>query len=418
MALGESGYGRPRGMVEREDRYIADRAGPMSAGQPRGHFEELFTTASAEEAQISADTMLEAAQRTQDDRLRVLGLCKSADALVAQHEITQQLASEAMSKVREAQSLCEELDFEEGEAAVSYASARCHLRYGRGDEDMQDKALEDGSEAAALCRLLGSKKGEAFSLLTVGDAYHVGKEAEKAIDYHRQAVAVFKDMGDQFGTGLAYRKIAEDFLKLKRDVKKAAANAKRAVAVFQEIQDPQEEANGWHMLAEIHIAEGELTEATQCVANARTLCRSLKDHFAEARTMECLVTALLENDQFEEGIKIAKEIVTVYHSAGDKEREGFALVSLAQHLLRHYDFVNAEKVATAADFIFKGIHDKEGVRVSQELKEAAEHGTKAAHIQQSVAQRQEFLNLPQPLIIDPGRNTRMQEAFNAFAKAA
>lgn len=94
------------------------------------------------------------------------------------------------------------------------------------------------------------------------------------------------------------------------------------------------------------------------------------------------------------------------------------MISLAQHLLRFYDFANAEKVASAADFIFKSIHDKEGVRVSQQLKDAAEHGIKAEHIQQAVAQRQEFLNLPQPLIIDPGRNTRMQEAFTAFAKAA
>ena len=41
--------------------------------------------------------------------------------------------------------------------------------------------------------LLGSKKGEAFSLLTVGDAYFLGKLGDKAIDYHRQAAAVFKD---------------------------------------------------------------------------------------------------------------------------------------------------------------------------------------------------------------------------------
>lgn len=407
-------YGR-----RREELYIADRAGPVSAGQPRNHFEELFTVSSAEEAQISAETLLEVAERTRNDRLRVLGLCKSADALVAQQEISQQLASEAMSLVREAQSLCEELDdFEEGEAAVSYASARCHLRYGRGDEEMQDKALEDGAEAAALCRLLGSKKGEAFSLLTVGDAYFGGKEADRAIEYHRQAAAVFKDMGDQLGCGLSYRKIAEDFLKLKRDVKKAATNGKRAVSLFQEIQDPQEEANGWHMLAEIYAAEGDLAEASQCVSNARTLCRSLKDHLTETKAMECLVTALLEHDQFQEGIKVAKEIVSVHHDAGDREREGFALISLAQHLLRFYDFANAEKVASAADFIFKSIHDKEGVRVSQQLKDAAEHGIKAQHIQQAVAQRQEFLNLPQPLIIDPGRNTRMQEAFTAFAKAA
>lgn len=122
----------------------------------------LWESFPVQEAQISADTMLEAAQRTQDDRLRVLGchgrkrhnfrkyksvrkmggnitsswhydisrfenqkklkmrfdghvegifrnaregpekpfdarLCKSADALVAQHEITQQLASEVGS---------------------------------------------------------------------------------------------------------------------------------------------------------------------------------------------------------------------------------------------------------------------------------------------------------------------------------
>ena len=29
-----------------------------------------------------------------------------------------------------------------------------------------------------------------------------------------------------------------------------------AVAIFQEMQDPIEEANGWQMLAEIHAAEG------------------------------------------------------------------------------------------------------------------------------------------------------------------
>lgn len=172
------------------------------------------------------------------------------------------------------------------------------------------------------------------------------------------------------------------------------------------------------MLAEIYVAEGDLANASECVTNARSLCKSLKDHVAETKAMETLVAAFLENDQFPEGIQVAKEIVSVHHKANDKEREGFALVSLAQHLLRHYDFRNAEKVSGAAEFIFRSIHEKEGVKMTQSLKEAAEHGLKAEHIQQAVAQRQEFLNLPQPLIIDPGRKTRMQEAFNEFAKSA
>ncbi|CAK8986432.1 unnamed protein product [Durusdinium trenchii] len=407
-----------RGRCGAEER-LADWAGPVSAGSSRNHFEELFNADAPEEAQLRAETLLEAAERLRDERMKVLGLCKSVDALVAQQSVTQELAAEAMAKVREAQQLCEELgDFEEGEAAVSYASARCHLRYGGADEEMQDKALEDGAEAAALCRLVGSKKGEAFSLLTVGDAYHQGKEADKALEYHRSAAGVFKEIGDSGGSALAYRKVAEDFLKLKRDVKKATANAKRAISIFQEIQDPPAEANGWHLLAEIYVAEGDLANASECVTNARSLCKSLKDHVAETKAMETLVAAFLENDQFPEGIQVAKEIVSVHHKANDKEREGFALVSLAQHLLRLSDFRNAEKVSGAAEFIFRSIHEKEGVKMTQSLKEAAEHGLKAEHIQQAVAQRQEFLNLPQPLIIDPGRKTRMQEAFNEFAKSA
>eukprot|EP00913_Durusdinium_trenchii_P009835 g9234.t1 len=81
--------------------------------------------------------------------------------------------------------------------------------------------------------------------------------------------------------------------------------------------------------------------------------------------METLVAAFLENDQFPEGI----QIVSVHHKANDKEREGFALVSLAQHLLRHYDFRNAEKVSGAAEFIFRSIHEKEGVKMTQSLKD-------------------------------------------------
>ena len=137
-------------------------------------------------------------------------------------------------------------------------------------------------------------------------------------------------------------------------------------------------------------------------------------------------TALLESDFFE-AIKVAKEIVTVHHKAKDKEREGFALASLAQHLLRHYvsqqhfvkiyqnvmrismnvglskDFVNAQKVAISADFIFKSIHEKEGVKMAQKLKDIS---TTAVLDSFGPARRQRSMALKQVTSRKPSLNAR------------
>jgi len=406
-----SGYGR-------QDPPIADRAGPVSAGVVSRNLEEVFTTiGTAEEAQKGAEQLSEAARRTGDDRLRVLALCKRAEAGVLEPELRPETADEALASVREARSLCDELgDFEEGEAAVSYASARCHVRFAAGDEESQDRALDEGSDAAALCRVLGCRKGEAASLATVGDAYHAMKDAAKAVDYHKQALAIFKDMGDKSCVAFAYTKIAEDFRELKSDVKKASANVKQAIVIFQELQKPQEEGQCWHHLARIHSMAGEVDYVLECIKNARILFQAVKDHASETRAMETLMQVLLDHGQYEEAINLGKDTVTVNHTAGDKEGEARSLRKLAEHLLRNYDWANAEKVASVANLLFKSLRDKEGIEMTQRMKDIAEHQGKAGRLEAALAQKQDFLHIPQPLMIDPGRKKRMQEAYNAFAK--
>ncbi|OLP88889.1 Tetratricopeptide repeat protein 28 [Symbiodinium microadriaticum] len=341
-----SGYGR-------QDPPIADRAGPVSAGVVSRNLEEVFTTiGTAEDAQKGAEQL-----------------------------------SEALAAVREARSLCDELgDFEEGEAAAAQQQ-RVYV----------DRALDEGSDAAALCRVLGCRKGEAASLATVGDAYHAMKDAAKAVDYHKQALAIFKDMGDKSCVAFAYTKIAEDFRELKSDVKKASANVKQAIVIFQELQKAQEEGQCWHHLARIHSMAGEVDYVLECIKNARMLFQAVKDHASETRAMETLMQVLLDHGRYEEAINLGKDMVTVNHTAGDKEGEARSLMKLAEHLLRNYDWANAEKVASVANLLFKSLRDKEGIEMTQRMKD-------------------DFLHIPQPLMIDPGRKKRMQEAYNAFAK--
>lgn len=61
---------------------------------------------------------------------------------------------------------------------------------------------------------------------------------------------------------------------------------------------------------------------------------SLFTHFQDVKRIIWISWACGATAWFLRSVSV-EEIVTVYHSAGDKEREGFALVSLAQHLLRN-----------------------------------------------------------------------------------
>eukprot|EP00931_Biecheleriopsis_adriatica_P011695 TRINITY_DN112775_c0_g1_i1.p1 TRINITY_DN112775_c0_g1~~TRINITY_DN112775_c0_g1_i1.p1 ORF type:complete len:434 (+),score=122.73 TRINITY_DN112775_c0_g1_i1:85-1386(+) len=408
------------GMGYRQDYVIADRAGTLSAGSSAKALDEVFNLVgtTAEDAKKTAEAMLSAASRSGDPRLKVFGLCKAADALILHHDPTQADADQAIANCKEAKTLCDDLDeFEEGEAAVSYALARAYMRFGGKNADIQDKALDHGSDAAELCRSLGCKKGQAASLVTVGDAYHATQEQEKAAEYHKLALAVFKEIGEQKAVGFVYTKLAEDYLKIKPDLKKASNHAKRALVVFQELQDLQEEANCWHLLAQVQGAAHDIQEATQSVTNVRTLCKSLKDHVAEVKAMQSLVTTYLDNDLYQEGVKVAQEMVSICHDHGDRQREADSLVFLGQQMLRNYDYLGAEKVGSVAENLYKSLRDQDGAGKAKKVKEAAEHGMKSERIEHALARHQAFLHLPKTLIIDPGRQKRMQDSFNAFAKS-
>ncbi|OLP74296.1 hypothetical protein AK812_SmicGene46205, partial [Symbiodinium microadriaticum] len=44
----------------------------------------------------------------------------------------------------------------------------------------------------------------------------------------------------------------------------------------------------------------------------------------------------------------------------------------------------------------------EGIEMTQRMKDIAEHQGKAGRLESALAQKQDFLHIPQPLMIDPG----------------
>eukprot|EP00930_Biecheleria_cincta_P016386 TRINITY_DN1334_c0_g2_i1.p1 TRINITY_DN1334_c0_g2~~TRINITY_DN1334_c0_g2_i1.p1 ORF type:complete len:446 (-),score=147.47 TRINITY_DN1334_c0_g2_i1:88-1236(-) len=375
--------------------------------------DQVFTIlGKPEDVMAGADDLIYAASRSGDQRINVLGLCKAADALALQDK-----PQEAMEKARSAQELCEELGFEEGEACVSYALARIHARFGGNDEDILDKALDYGSDALSVLRSLGCKKGEGAALMTLGDAYQGLKDQGKAVQYHKEAVAVFRELGEGSSVGHMYRKLAEDCFFVKTDVRRAGNFAQKAIALFQEAQEASAEAECWTLLAQVQGKAENCEKAVESIGQARNVYKTLKDNAGEAKAMGVLVHILMASEQYAESVNVAKEIVTVQHEAGDKKGEAEALLALGQLFVQNYDHEKAKKVAEVAERIFKAIADGPGYKSCERLKAMCEHARATEMIETSIYRHQDFLHVPEQLIVDPGRNKRVQSQFEEFAKS-
>eukprot|EP00440_Ansanella_granifera_P025199 gb/GFBE01027371.1/.p1 GENE.gb/GFBE01027371.1/~~gb/GFBE01027371.1/.p1 ORF type:complete len:548 (+),score=146.46 gb/GFBE01027371.1/:1-1644(+) len=395
------------------DDVVADKAGPVSAGTPVSLLDEVFTiSARPDEAAVvlkGGEDMILAASQSGDQRVNVLGLCKVADALVLQNKPTQ-----ALEKVGVAKELIEELSFAEGAAVVNYVLARIFVSVGIEDDAVLDKALDFAMDALSSFGSIGSKRGEASALMVLGDV-HRALGQEKAVQYYKQASAAFAELGEKSSMGAMQCKLAEERFRT-ADLRRAAAAAQRGVALFQETREQWQEGSCWRLLAQVQASSKDCAQAKESVSKACSLFKFLKDSAAEASAMEVLVEAYLQTGQYAEGIKVAKEIVTLHHEVGDKYSEVRSLLSLAEHMLRHSDHERAEKVTTVALAMCQRLADKDLLQRCDTLKAACKHARACEEVEAAIWQHRDFLHVPSPLIIDPGRGRRVQTAFEDFAK--
>ncbi|CAE8610136.1 unnamed protein product [Polarella glacialis] len=294
----------------------------------------------ADVALKEAEALMAAGARAGDQQLTVLGLCKAGDALGLQDK-----PQEAMEKLRAAKELCEDIGFEPGEAAVNYAMARLHARFSGKDEELLDKALDYATDALATFRSLGSRRGEAAALMTIGDVHSISKEQTKALQYAKEALAVYQEIGDQSATAWMQLKLAEDHL-LKPDARRAAGAIRKAISLYQELKSTEDEALSWHFLGQVEAFAQDWLKSVEASTKARELFRSLRDYKGEEKVMNHLVQVHLQREQHAEAVQLAKEIVTLNHESGDRKAEAEALLSLGQVLLQRNEHEKAFKAQT------------------------------------------------------------------------
>eukprot|EP00434_Breviolum_minutum_P000419 symbB.v1.2.000356.t1/scaffold10.1/size534768/9 len=123
----------------------------------------------------------------------------------------------------------------------------------------------------------------------------------------------------------------------------------------------------------------------------------------------------LQNDHPVDAVNMAKEVVSTWHKAGDVQSEARSLLSLAELLLT-FDTRHARKVLRVAREMLQELHMAE-LKDCEALEARCNQADSVAEVERALHRNRDFIHVPRMAIVDPGGRQRLQDDFEAFAKA-
>ncbi|MFD2422142.1 ATP-binding protein [Amycolatopsis pigmentata] len=178
-------------------------------------------------------------------------------------------------------------------------------------------------------RRVGARSGEADLLESLGMAHVQAGRTEEALAYHRQALAIRQEDGDEFGEAMALNSIGLVHLR-SRALTPARRHFEQCLAAVRRLGQRQ-----WEGIALGNLADAllDLGEPQQALAMAQ---QALSIHCETGNTMSefaCLTTISAiqrERGQFEEAVANLEHAQDLAHELDNPVREAYVLLELGQ----------------------------------------------------------------------------------------
>ncbi|MGH8793741.1 MAG: tetratricopeptide repeat protein, partial [Stackebrandtia sp.] len=203
------------------------------------------------------EVALEAARRLSDRSAQAYLHIEQSQALAELGRL-----AEGDAHLDEALALCVELDDLAGQGQV-------YVKLGRrmGQEDRPDEALAYNLRALELFKAAGHKGRTTSALNNAGWYYAKLGEYEQALHCCEQALAGYRELGDDHGQGITLDSLGYIHHGLD-DCRQAAACYREAIAHFRGFGARWAEASSLSKLADVHRDLGDLDEAQACCRQA------------------------------------------------------------------------------------------------------------------------------------------------------
>jgi CHAT domain-containing protein len=253
-------------------------------------------------------------------------------------------------------------------------------------------------EVLELWRKLRDMRGEALTLIYLGEAHHKLGDNQATIDYHNQALNLYKNLGDRYGEAMAASFLGGDYLLSDRE--KVLYHLNQALELYRAIGNDLWAAHTlgniaacYNMLGEkqkqiyylnqslvcyrkagsrlgegsvltqlgrAYILIGENSKGVECLNEAFLIYKNLEDRINLARTLNAIGSFYNLLSETQKAIEYFNQALEIEQAIGERISEAWTLNGLGEVYLRTGERDKAISFLNKALSIFLELSDQRG----------------------------------------------------------
>jgi tetratricopeptide (TPR) repeat protein len=235
-------------------------------------------------------------------------------------------------------------------------------------------------------KLLGKldRRGGAFCLGNLGNAYNFLGDYRQALEYHQKNLAIVRELGEHSLEGRALNNLGITYHGL-GEYHKAIKSLEQCLAIVGDKSDPSIEDIEGRALNNLGIAYNALREyhkAIESLEQCLVIVRERSDHYTEGRALINLGNAYNCLGSYDQGIESLKQSLAIVREIDDHEAEATALGNLGAPLIKLERYSEALENLQTSLKIHRAIGDHAGE--ADVLKNLAELHQKLGHRERAV----------------------------------
>jgi DNA-binding SARP family transcriptional activator len=193
----------------------------------------------------------------------------------------------------------------------------------------KEQAVGCFEEALAIYREIGDQQGQARAANNVAQACLRLCRFPEALQAARRSLAVQQRAGDRYGEGIALGNLGDACRELGR-FDEAIDRLEQALVIFRELSDQHSEADSLSDLGEVYLAMGRLGDALSCLRASLAIWRANGERHGQAATLSRLGLAHKRAGRPKEARELLSEAHFIFAELGDLGQAAEVKAGLAE----------------------------------------------------------------------------------------
>src|SRR6266542_2471659 len=255
---------------------------------------------------------------TAEDRHRVAGEALSREAERLQNG-TLEAKRKSVEKYHEALDSYRRASDRKGEAVTLVAIGEVYRSLGE-----TQKALEKYNEALPIFQAVGARRLEAVTLNGIGVAYLSMGETQKALENFYESLPLRRAVGDRSGEATTLHNIGAVYWSL-GEAQKALEKYNEALPILQAVGDRSGEAATLHNIGAVYRSLGEARKALEKYNEALPILQAVGDRSGEAATLHNIGAVYRSLGEARKALEKYNEALQLSRAIGDRRFEAGTL---------------------------------------------------------------------------------------------